>query len=139
MDKNLYSYMAKLYRVIDGDTIEVAIDLGFDVCTVQTVRIARINAPEVRTLRLLEKRAGLKVADYVEKQLSGKDLYLKTYKGKSSDKYGRYLAEINVETVESVYNLSSQLITMGFAQDYDGTAKKEWTDDELTQIVNFVV
>ena len=49
------------------------------------------------------------------------------------------MAEINVETVESVYNLSSQLITMGFAQDYDGTAKKEWTDDELTKIVNFVV
>ena len=137
MNKDLYNYKAKLLRVIDGDTIEVTIDLGFDISINQIVRIARIDTPEIRTSNALEKEAGITIRNYVETILTFKTFNISTIKGSSSDKYGRYLAEIYVEDEnDHPFSLSSRLISLGFAHVYDGKAKEIWSDEELVKIIN---
>ena len=136
MNKDLYNYKAKLVRVIDGDTIEVLIDLGFDTSIKQIVRIARIDAPEKKSFYVKEKVAGNKVSDYLVKLLTDKQLYLTTSKGDAWDKYGRYLADVIVEDPDLAFNLSTHLTTIGFAHFYEGKKRDPWSQQELEQIIN---
>lgn len=131
MDNNLYNYKATLKRVIDGDTIEVNIDLGFDVSINTIIRIKGVDAPETRTKRLIEKEAGLHVAKQLEEFLGDNVLYLKTYK---NDKYGRYLADVFVFVYDEIYSVAEEFIAYGRYHVYDGGKKQEWTDSELLRI-----
>ncbi len=136
MNKDLYNYKAKLVRAVDGDTVEVLIDLGFKFSFVERVRIAKIDAPEKKSSYILEKTAGKKVADYLTKLLSEKQLYLTTIKTKG-DKYDRYLAEIIVDCGGGIFELSSHLMGLGFAHSYDGGKKQPWGKEELEKIINY--
>lgn len=137
MDKNLYNYKAKLIKVVDGDTVDIEIDLGFDIHINQRVRLYNINTPETRTTNLLEKEAGLKVKWLLENLLLDKDIYVKTIK--SNDKFGRYLADIIFArpTDLELISVSEYLVENNFAKQYDGSVKKEdWSLEELRYIMN---
>ena len=85
----MYTYKAKLQRVVDGDTIDATIDLGFDVFVKKRIRFAGINAPESRTRDLEEKAMGLEAKDHITGMLEGADkLIVRTEK---EGKYGRML------------------------------------------------
>jgi micrococcal nuclease len=89
----MYTYkIKKVNRIIDGDTIEVQIDLGFSVVITQRVRLQDIDAPEIRTLDLAEKELGLKAKEWLEdKMYNSQELIIKTTK---DDKYGRILGTV---------------------------------------------
>ena len=87
----LYTYKVnQVLRVIDGDTMVVSIDLGFNLALTQTIRVKGINAPEARTTNLEEKARGLAAKAFAEAWLQGKRLLIKTTK---DDKYGRMLGD----------------------------------------------
>lgn len=97
----MYEYKAKIVRVIDGDTLEVDIDLGFKT-TLQRekLRLIGIDTPEIRSSNLKEKEHGLLAKTYVEKLLPvGSEILVKTEKDKTG-KYGRYLARVFVGELE---------------------------------------
>lgn len=97
----MYEYKAKVVRVIDGDTLEVDIDLGFKT-TLQRekLRLIGIDTPEIRSSNLKEKEHGLQAKEYVEGLLSvGSEILVKTEKDKTG-KYGRYLARVFMDEVE---------------------------------------
>ena len=110
----MYTYKIKqVIRVIDGDTIVISIDLGFDVSIIQTIRVNGIDAPENRTTDKQEKVYGIAAKAYVEKWLENKDLIIKTYK---DDKYGRILGDITCDKTKE--NLSELMIAAGHAKVY---------------------
>ena len=94
---HLYTYKVnQVLRVIDGDTMIVSIDLGFNLALTQTIRIKGIDAPETRTTAFKEKARGLAAKAFAETWLQDKPLLIKTTK---NDKYGRMLGDfICVET-----------------------------------------
>lgn len=83
----MYEYKAVVKRVVDGDTIDVTIDLGFHIQYTERVRLARINAPEMST------DAGKVVKTFMVDTLEGRNVTIKTQKN-TFDKYGRWIAEI---------------------------------------------
>jgi len=87
MKNELYTYKAKVLKCVDGDTVDVLIDLGFNTFLKQRIRLAGINTPESRTKREEEKILGL-TAKYLLEQYLGEDVVIKTRK---KGKYGRYL------------------------------------------------
>ena len=87
----MYEYKAKLVKVVDGDTVDLDVDLGFHMTARIRFRLARINTPEVRGK---EKEAGLLAKAFVLHELLNADIVVKTEK---TGKYGRWLGEIFVE------------------------------------------
>jgi len=128
----LYNYKATCDRVVDGDTIDVTIDLGFDITIKQRVRVVGIDTPESRTKDLLEKSAGLFVKEYLRMKLEGKEILIKTTLG-DKGKYGRVLGEIFTDGIlnESV---NDHLLRMGFARKYFGGTRTQWDRDMLANI-----
>lgn len=108
----MYSYNAKVRRVVDGDTLDVEIDLGFRVVISQRVRLYGINTPEVVGAT---RTAGLASKSYVESWLekSGTTVVLDSFKPFADDKYGRFLA--NVWNQDRSRCLNQELIEGGFA------------------------
>jgi endonuclease YncB( thermonuclease family) len=102
-------YKGKLLRIIDADTIEAAIFLGFNISIKKKIRLIGVNAPEIRTKDLKTKEKGLAAKAFLESLLTSKDLIIKS---KGFDKYGRCLAEVIVDEV----NLGEKLISEGYAQ-----------------------
>jgi len=87
----LYTYKVKeILRVIDGDTMVVNVDLGFDITLTQRIRVKGIDSPESRTSDREEKNKGLAAKAFAEAWLQNKNLLVKTYK---DDKYGRVLGD----------------------------------------------
>jgi len=86
----MYQYkINKIKRIIDGDTIDVEIDLGFDVSITQRIRLKDVDTPEIRTRNLTEKEKGIEAKEWLEKELSREgDWMIDTFK---EDKYGRIL------------------------------------------------
>jgi len=85
-------YVREVKSVVDGDTIDVVIDLGFNVLFEQRVRLAGIDTPESRTSDKFEKTLGIEAKEYLKKQLKeAKSVIIKTEKMDSSEKYGRIL------------------------------------------------
>jgi micrococcal nuclease len=119
----MYEYrVSKLLAVIDGDTIDVQIDLGFDVSFTSRVRLNGIDTPESRTTDLNEKKYGLESKEWLKHRLeSATTIVIRTEKPDSSEKYGRILGTlfINGET-ESI---NDQLVKGGYAWVYDGGTK----------------
>jgi micrococcal nuclease len=115
-------YVKKVENVVDGDTIDVVIDLGFDIMFASRVRLAGIDTPESRTKDLKEKALGLESKEYLKKHLKdAKSVVIKTEKMDSSEKYGRILGwlYVNGET-ESV---NDKMINDGYAWGYMGDTK----------------
>lgn len=126
-------YRCALDRVIDGDTIDVCIDLGFDVMTRKRCRLLGIDTPESRTSDKEEKVYGLlskkKLREWCLKAIeSDKDdihLELRCKKGKTSDKYGRVLAEVWVIDGETETNINEWLCENHYAVPYHGQNKDD--------------
>ena len=115
-------YVRKVENVVDGDTIDVLIDLGFDILFASRVRLAGIDTPESRTKDVAEKTLGLEAKEYLKKALKdAKSVVIKTEKMDSSEKYGRILGwvYINGETI----SLNDMMINDGYAWGYLGDTK----------------
>ena len=86
----MYEYTARLIKVVDGDTVDLSIDLGFKVSIQERFRLSRINAPEIKGET---KERGDMATKYLQSTLDGQMLRVKTQKDRK-EKYGRYLADI---------------------------------------------
>ena len=115
-------YVRELKSVVDGDTIDVVIDLGFNVLFQQRVRLAGIDTPESRTSDKFEKSLGLESKEYLKTKLKdAKDIIIKTQKPDSSEKYGRILGWLYVDGAE--ISINEQMIQDGYAWGYMGETK----------------
>jgi len=120
----MYTYNATLDRVVDGDTVDMNIDLGFDVWVKKRVRLHHIDTPEKRTRDLLEKVFGYLASDYVGIALAkAKNIVIKTTLDGSTDKYGRVLGIIYVDDIPQ--SLNDRLIEKRYAVKYEGQNKSD--------------
>lgn len=129
-----YNYRIKaVERVVDGDTIDVAIDLGFDVCTSQRVRLLGIDTPESRTSDKEEKKFGLlskkKLKEWCLKAVaSDKDdieMEIRCPEADSRGKFGRVLAEVWVREDGVWTNVNKWMCDNGYAVPYTGQNKAD--------------
>ena len=123
-------------KVLDGDTIDVTIDLGFDLYKKERVRIAGVDTPEKRTRDLEEKALGLDATDWMKKHLEDtiqgdEELTIRTELKGGMGKYGRLLGWRYVG--ESTISLNEQMIEEGYAWEYDGGTKQK-DFEELREI-----
>ena len=127
--KSCYNFrVTKIVKVLDGDTIDVLIDLGFDLFKKERVRIAGVDTPEKRTRDLEEKALGIDATnwlkDKLESTLSGDDeLSIRTELVGGVGKYGRLLGWLYVGDAQ--ISLNEQMITEGYAWEYDGGTKQK--------------
>jgi len=119
----MYEYhVKKVNNIVDGDTIDVDIDLGFDISFSSRVRLAGIDTPESRTKDLAEKKLGLEAKEYVKSKIKdAKDVVIKTEKMDSSEKYGRILGWLFLDG--SKVSVNEQMIADGYAWGYLGDTK----------------
>lgn len=103
----MYEYKATVVRVVDGDTLHLDVDQGFDCHILLTVRLAGINTPENSTPE------GKNVTAYLKELIEGKQVIITTIKDKK-EKYGRYLADIYLDGV----NLNDDLLSKNYAEVY---------------------
>jgi len=122
-EKIMYEYyVRKVENVVDGDTIDVLIDLGFDILFASRVRLAGIDTPESRTKDLAEKALGLEAKEYLKKHLKdAKSVVIKTEKMDSSEKYGRILGWVYIN--DDTVSLNDMMINDGYAWGYLGDTK----------------
>ena len=116
--QKLFHYKATVDRVVDGDTIDVTLDLGFDISYRGRVRFQGINAPESRTRDAVEKQAGLAAKRYVEDWTSGLEnrVIIQTSLD-DRGKFGRILGRILNDEGEC---LNDEMVSLGHAKPYDG-------------------
>jgi micrococcal nuclease len=107
----MYEYNAQIINVIDGDTLDLKVDLGFYTFIENRFRLPRINTPELSTLE------GISAKEFVQ-QFTGVSCIIQTTKN-PKDKYGRFLAEIFVGGI----NLSDELIRLGYAKPWEENKK----------------
>ena len=119
----MYEYrVKKITGVVDGDTIDVDIDLGFNVSFSQRVRLAGIDTPESRTADKFEKTLGLEAKEYLKSKLKDATLIvIKTEKPDSSEKYGRILGWLYVDG--DTVSVNDHMIEDGYAWGYLGDTK----------------
>ena len=123
----MYEYKCKLVKVVDGDTVDVDIDLGFGVWLQnQRIRMYGIDAPESRTSNKVEKVYGMAAKDFVIKWTNAGDLVLKTFKD-GKGKYGRILGELWYNDV----NINQRMIEEHHAVKYYGQSKKEIKEQHI--------
>ena len=122
-DKDPYIYRIRtISKVVDGDTIDADIDLGFDISLSKRIRLAGIDTPESRTTNIKEKAMGLESKEWIKKTLEGaKDILIKTELPDSTEKYGRIIGHLFINGQET--SLNNQMITSGYALAYDGGTK----------------
>ena len=128
--------MTAITRVLDGDTIDVIIDLGFDLAKSERVRIAGVDTPEKRTRNLEEKALGIDATEWLKDKLEGAidgddDLIIRTELVGGVGKYGRLLGWLYIG--DSDLSLNEQMITEGYAHAYDG-GKKDMNLEALREI-----
>ena len=127
--KSCYNFrVTKIDKVLDGDTIDVTIDLGFDLYKKERVRIAGVDTPEKRTRDLEEKELGIDATNWLkeklESTLDGDDqLFIRTELVGGTGKYGRLLGWCYIG--DSEVSLNEQMITEGYAWEYDGGTKQK--------------
>ena len=119
----MYEYrVKKLIAVIDGDTIDVDIDLGFDISLMKRVRMAGIDTPESRTSDKFEKTLGLEAKEYLKKHIKdAQSIVIKTELPDSSEKYGRILGWVYVDG--GTKSINEMMIEDGYAWGYMGDTK----------------
>ena len=111
----MYQYKAKVERIVDGDTIDIVVDLGFKITTNQRIRMARINTPETFNVRKdsEEYQKGLAAKQYVERRLAAFNNEIKLETEKDTEKYGRYIGTIWL--ADSAISLNDELVEKGLA------------------------
>ena len=115
-------YVREVKGVVDGDTIDVILDLGFNILFEQRVRLAGIDTPESRTTDKIEKALGLESKDYLKKRImAAKRVVIKTEKMDSSEKYGRILGWIYLDGEGN--SINTEMIEKGYAWGYLGDTK----------------
>lgn len=119
----MYQYFVKeVKKVVDGDTIDVVIDLGFSIMFESRVRLAGIDTPESRTTDKKEKALGLESKKYLESRIkAAKNIVIKTEKLDSSEKYGRILGWLYLDGDGNSVN--HEMIEKGYAWGYLGDTK----------------
>lgn len=129
----MYEYYVKeVTAVVDGDTIDVVIDLGFDIMFASRVRLAGIDTPESRTKDKAEKALGLESKKYLADRLkSAKNIIIKTEKLDSSEKYGRILGWLYVDGEGN--SINTEMIDKGYAWGYLGDTKVKNFDELLAK------
>ena len=131
--KSCYNFrVTKINKVLDGDTIDVIIDLGFDLAKTERVRIAGVDTPEKRTRDLEEKALGLDATNWLKGKLEetikgDEELTVRTELKGGVGKYGRLLGWLYVG--DSDLSLNEQMITEGYAWAYDGGTKQKNFED----------
>lgn len=112
----MYQYKAKVDKIIDGDTIDVIIDLGFKITTYQRIRLANINTPETYNVKRDsdEYQSGLASKQYVEKRIAANNYEIKVETEKVPEKYGRYIGTIWL--ADSTISLNDELVEKGLAK-----------------------
>jgi len=129
--------VTEINRVLDGDTIDVTIDLGFDLYKKERVRVAGVDTPEKRTRDLEEKALGIDATNWLKKKLEdtiagdGDELAIRTELVGGMGKYGRLLGWLYIN--EDTVSLNEQMITEGYAWAYDGGTKQK-DFEELREI-----
>ena len=135
--KSCYNFrVIEINRVLDGDTIDVTIDLGFDLYKKERVRVAGVDTPEKRTRDLEEKALGYDATNWLKEKLEGAisgddDLVIRTELVGGVGKYGRLLGWLYIGDAE--LSLNEQMITEGYAWAYDGGTKQK-NFEELREI-----
>lgn len=120
----MYEYYTKIDKVVDGDTVDVFIDLGFRVWHKERIRLAGIDTAEKNT------PLGKALKTFLIANLEGKTIKLQVSK---PDKYGRYLGKIFLGK-DSTVSINDQLVKSGLAKSYDGESKAGlWTEQELSK------
>ena len=119
----MYQYFVKeVKKVVDGDTIDVVIDLGFSILFESRVRLAGIDTPESRTADKREKELGLESKKFLESKIkAAKNIVIKTEKLDSSEKYGRILGWLYLDG--SGNSVNHEMIEKGYAWGYLGDTK----------------
>ena len=120
-DPTDFSYRVdKVIKVVDGDTIDVLIDLGFDIKYKSRVRLFGIDTPESRTRDKIEKKYGLMSKKFLQDELkSAKKISIKTYKGEETGKFGRILGDVFVDGK----SVNMKMVRAGHAVQYYGQNK----------------
>ena len=123
--KDPYIYRIKqILKVVDGDTIDASIDLGFDISLEKRIRLAGVDTPESRTADANEKKYGLQSKEWLKHKVeNAKDILIKTELPDSTEKYGRIIGHLFVNDHET--SLNDQMIVEGYAWTYDGGTKKK--------------
>ena len=116
----MYEYNCEILRVVDGDTVDVSIDLGFDISYKSRVRLYGIDTPESRTRDKDEKARGLMSKEYLMNELSKGQVVIKTHKDKKG-KFGRVLGEMYVGD----RNVNMMMVDNYLAVEYHGQSKEE--------------
>ena len=131
--KSCYNFrVIEINKVLDGDTIDVTIDLGFDLYKKERVRIAGVDTPEKRTRNLEEKELGIDATNWLKDKLEvavagDDDLVIRTELDGGVGKYGRLLGWLYIG--DSNLSLNEQMITEGYAWSYDGGTKQKNFED----------
>ena len=127
--KSCYNFrVTEVTKVLDGDTIDVVIDLGFDLSKKERVRIAGVDTPEKRTRDLEEKALGIDATNWLKEKLEAtlageSDLVIRTELVGGVGKYGRLLGWLYVGSDD--VSLNEQMIDEGYAWPYDGGTKQK--------------
>ena len=135
--KSCYNFrVVEINRVVDGDTIDVTIDLGFDLFKKERVRVAGVDTPEKRTRDLEEKELGIEATNWLKEKLDGAisgddDLIIRTELVGGVGKYGRLLGWLYIG--DSELSLNEIMIEEGYAWAYDGGTKQK-NFEELREI-----
>ena len=131
--KSCYNFrVTEINKVLDGDTIDVTIALGFDLYKKERVRIAGVDTPEKRTRDLEEKELGIDATNWLKEKLEGTlagddELTIRTELHGGVGKYGRLLGWLYVG--EESISLNEQMIDEGYAWPYDGGTKQKNFED----------
>ena len=122
-NKDPYIYRIRsIAKVVDGDTIDADIDLGFNISLSKRIRLAGIDTPESRTKDEYEKKLGLESKEWLKKHLEGaKNILIKTELPDSTEKYGRIIGHLFINN--EVTSLNDQMIDEGYALPYNGGTK----------------
>jgi len=127
-DQTDFSYRVdKVTKIVDGDTIDVMLDLGFDIKYKSRVRLFGIDTPESRTRDKVEKKYGLMAKKFLQENLKKGKLVIKTHKGSETGKFGRILGEIYVNGV----NINQLMCSKYHAVEYYGQSKESIEEQHL--------
>jgi micrococcal nuclease len=124
-NKDPYIYRIKqITKVVDGDTIDADIDLGFDISLTKRIRLAGVDTPESRTADVNEKKYGLESKEWLKHKVENAGhILIKTELPDSTEKYGRIIGHLFINDQET--SLNNQMVIEGYAWTYDGGTKKK--------------
>ena len=136
----MYNYNAMCTRVVDGDTVDAMIDLGFGVHVKKRIRLAGINAPESRTRDKQEKILGLAAKDRLIAMMEGADNKFEL-ESQELGKYGRVLGKLHIDKLDGKDLITKTcvndcLVKEGYATEYDGGKREKIKKEEEKRDLN---